>query len=83
MAKFLKLDHYYKTVKIEEAIATIPEVIKILESFDPAIPNDVTACMGLKCAKDMGIKSMMTGPEQRAFLLLPYLPGGGWGNSRS
>jgi asparagine synthase (glutamine-hydrolysing) len=60
-AKFLKLDHYHRTVKIEEAIATIPEVIKILKSFDPAIPNDVTACLGLKCAKDMGIKSMKTG----------------------
>jgi asparagine synthase (glutamine-hydrolysing) len=61
VAKFLKLDHYHKTVKIDEAIAAIPEVIKILKSFDPAIPNDVTACLGLKYAKDMGIKSMMTG----------------------
>jgi len=60
-AKFLKLDHYHRTVKIDEAIAAIPEVIKILRSFDPAIPNDVTACLGLKCAKDMGLKSMMTG----------------------
>ena len=61
VAEFLKLDHYHKTVKIEEAVATIPEVIKILKSFDPAIPNDVTACLGLKCAKDMGIKTMITG----------------------
>ena len=61
VAKFLKLDHYHKTVKIEEAIVAIPEVIKMLGSFDPAIPNDVTACLGLKCAKDMGIGSMMTG----------------------
>ncbi|MFV9646536.1 MAG: asparagine synthase C-terminal domain-containing protein [Desulfobacterales bacterium] len=61
VAKYLKLDHYHRTVKTEEAIAAIPEVIKTLRSFDPAIPNDVTACLGLKCAKDMGIKSMMTG----------------------
>ncbi len=61
VAKFLKLDHYHNIVKIEEAIATIPKVIKILKSFDPAIPNDVTAYLGLKCAKDMGIGSMMTG----------------------
>jgi asparagine synthase (glutamine-hydrolysing) len=61
VAKFLKLDHYHRTVKMEEAIATIPEVIKILKSFDPAVPNDVTAYLGLKCAKDMGIKSMKTG----------------------
>ena len=61
VARSLNLDHYHKTVKIEEAIAVIPEVIKILESFDPAIPNDVTACLGLRCAKDMDISSMMTG----------------------
>lgn len=61
VVKFLKLDYYHRAVKIEEAVAVIPEVIKILESFDPAIPNDVTAYLGLKCAKDMGIKSMMTG----------------------
>ena len=61
VAKFLKLDHYHKTVEIEEAIATIPEVIKILRSFDPAIPNDVTAYLGLKYAKNVGLYSMMTG----------------------
>ena len=61
VAKFLKLDHYHKTVKIEEAVSAIPDVIKILESFDPAVPNDVTAYLGIKCAKDMGIGSMMTG----------------------
>ena len=61
VAKFLKLDHYHKTVKIEEAVAAIPEVIKILKSFDPAVPNDVTAYFGLKCAKDIGIRNMMTG----------------------
>ena len=59
--KFLKLDHYCRIVTIDEAIAAIPDVIKILESFDPAIPNDVTAYFGIKCAKDMGIKRMMTG----------------------
>ncbi|MBC8200096.1 MAG: hypothetical protein ISS67_02075 [Desulfobacterales bacterium] len=61
VAKSLELDHCYKIVKIEEAIATIPKVIKILKSFDPVIPNDVTSYLGIKCAKDMGIKSMMTG----------------------
>ena len=60
-AKFLKLDHYHRTVKTEEAIAAIPEVIKMLKSFDPAIPNDVTAYLGLEYAKDMGIKGVMTG----------------------
>lgn len=61
VANFLKLAHCHKTVTIKKAIAAIPEVIKILKSFDPAIPNDVTAYLGLKCAKDMGVGSMMTG----------------------
>jgi len=61
VARSLKLDHYHKTVKIEEAITAIPEVIKILKSFDPAVPNDLTAYLGLKSAKDMEINSMMTG----------------------
>ncbi|MDP2862471.1 MAG: asparagine synthase C-terminal domain-containing protein [Desulfobacterales bacterium] len=61
VAKLLKLEYYHKTVKIEEAIATIPEVIRILRSFDPAIPNDVTVYLGLRYAKGLGIGSMMTG----------------------
>ncbi|MDL1968918.1 MAG: asparagine synthase-related protein [Deltaproteobacteria bacterium] len=69
VAKFLELDHYHKTVKTEEVIAAIPEVIKILRSFDPAIPNDVTVWLGLKCAKDIGIKSMITGDGSDEFFL--------------
>ncbi|MDO9528410.1 MAG: asparagine synthase C-terminal domain-containing protein, partial [Syntrophales bacterium] len=61
VARALKLDHHHKTVKIEEAVSVIPEVIAILKSFDPAVPNDVTAYLGIKCAKDMGIGSMITG----------------------
>ncbi len=61
VAKSLKLDHHHKIVKTEEAIAAIPEVIAILKSFDPAVPNDVTAYLGIKYAKDIGIGSMITG----------------------
>lgn len=61
VARALNLDHYQKTVKIEEAISVIPEVVAILKSFDPAVPNDVTAYLGIKYAKDMDIGSMMTG----------------------
>ena len=61
VAEHLELDHYHKTVKIEEAIAAIPEVIKIIKSFDPAVPNDVTVYFGLKYAKNLGVGGMMTG----------------------
>lgn len=52
---------YYLTIKIQEAIESIPEIIKILKSFDPAIPNDIPVYFGLKLAKKLGLKSIMTG----------------------
>ncbi|MFH1797801.1 MAG: asparagine synthase C-terminal domain-containing protein [Candidatus Omnitrophota bacterium] len=61
VSKFLKMEYFQRKVKIEEAIAAIPRVIKILESFDPAIPNDLTAYFGLKTAKESGIDEIMTG----------------------
>ncbi len=61
VATFFELEHYPLTVTVEEALAAVPEVIRILKSFDPALPNDITAYLGLRRAKDMGITSMMTG----------------------
>ncbi|MBI4707384.1 MAG: hypothetical protein HY761_05610 [Candidatus Omnitrophica bacterium] len=58
---FLHLKVYYQRIKIEDAISTIPKIIKILKSFDPAIPNDITVYFGLKFAKELGLKSIMTG----------------------
>jgi asparagine synthase (glutamine-hydrolysing) len=61
VAEFLSLDHLHVTVTEKDAIDAIPEVIRILRSFDPAIPNDITAYLGLKYAKDKGISTVMTG----------------------
>ncbi len=61
LAKFYKFKHYQRIISTEEAINAIPEVIKILKSFDPAIPNDITVYFGLKFAKEMRMKSVMTG----------------------
>jgi len=61
LAKFYKVKHYKRVISVEESINAIPEVIKILKSFDPAIPNDITVYFGLKFAKEMGMKSIMTG----------------------
>lgn len=61
LAKYCQIEHYQKAISIEEATRAVPEVIKILESFDPAIPNDITTYFGLKLAKQMGIKTVMTG----------------------
>lgn len=61
VAKHLKLNHYHRRVSTDEAIDSIPDVIKILKSFDPAIPNDLVVYFGLEQAKKMGIEEVMTG----------------------
>ena len=61
LAKFLNLEHYHRKVKIDEAMEAIPDVIRILKSFDPAIPNDLVVYFGIKFAKELGIKKVATG----------------------
>ncbi|MEW6687236.1 MAG: asparagine synthase-related protein, partial [Candidatus Edwardsbacteria bacterium] len=61
LAQRLNLRHYHKIVNIDEAIDSIPSVIKILKSFDPAIPNDLVVYFGLKLAKELGAQEIMTG----------------------
>lgn len=61
LEKSLGLRLHHKIVKLEEALEAIPEVIKILGTFDPAIPNDLAVYFGLKYAKELGLKSMVTG----------------------
>ncbi len=61
LARLLKIEHFHKKVSVDEAEEAIPEVIKILKTFDPAIPNDLTVYFGLKKAKELGIKNIMTG----------------------
>jgi asparagine synthase (glutamine-hydrolysing) len=61
LSRKLNLRHYHKIVGIDEAIDSIPKVIKILKSFDPAIPNDLVVYFGLKTAKELGVREIMTG----------------------
>jgi len=61
LAEFLNMKRYHKKVSVDEAIEAIPEVIRILKSFDPAIPNDLTVYFGLKFAKKLGIDRVATG----------------------
>jgi asparagine synthase (glutamine-hydrolysing) len=61
ISKSERIPHYHKRVAIEEALQAIPELIGILESFDPAIPNDLAAYFGLQYAKELGLKGVMTG----------------------
>jgi asparagine synthase (glutamine-hydrolysing) len=61
LAKFLNIKHIFRRVKVDEAIEKIPEVIKILKSFDPAIPNDLVVYFGLESAKKLGLDEVATG----------------------
>lgn len=61
LTQILPIKSYHRMIGIEEAVDSIPAVIGILKSFDPAIPNDIATYFGLKLAKDQGAKSVMTG----------------------
>lgn len=61
LAKLLNIRHFHRKVSIDEAVESIPGVIKILKSFDPAIPNDLVVYFGLKFAKGLGIDRIATG----------------------
>jgi asparagine synthase (glutamine-hydrolysing) len=61
LAERLALDLHVKQVGIEEALSALPDVIKILQSFDPALPNDLAVYFGMREAKRQGISSIMTG----------------------
>jgi len=61
LAKKFGFKHVHCVVDVYEALSTIPDIIKILGSFDPAIPNDLTAYFGLKKAKDLGVIAIATG----------------------
>jgi asparagine synthase (glutamine-hydrolysing) len=61
LAKEFGFKHVHYAVDVDEALLAIPDVIRILGSFDPAIPNDLAAYFGLKKAKELGITAIATG----------------------
>lgn len=61
VSKSFDLKHFYRKVGIKEAIDAIPEVIRMLKSFDPAIPNDLAVYFGIQEAKKLGINKITTG----------------------
>ena len=61
IAKFLGIQHKKMEFTMEEALAILPEVIRILETFDLALPNDLAIYFALKLAEESGVSSVMTG----------------------
>jgi len=65
IAKLLGIQHKKMEFTTEEALATLPEVIRILKTFDLALPNDLSIYFALKLAKELTADSyqlsVMTG----------------------
>lgn len=61
LSRHLGLIHYRRIVSVGEAILSIPDLIGILKSFDPALPNDLVIYFSLKMLRDCGISEVITG----------------------
>ncbi|MHC1610574.1 MAG: asparagine synthase C-terminal domain-containing protein [Candidatus Methanospirareceae archaeon] len=61
IAQKFRYEHHLISITEDEALEELPEVIRVVRSFDPALPNDLTIYVALKEAKNLGIKSVMTG----------------------
>ena len=61
VAQRFQLEHHVIRLPEADALGTLPEVIAVLRSFDPALPNDLVIYTALKEAKKLGITSVMTG----------------------
>ena len=59
--KAVGLDATKVTIGVEDALKAVREVIFILKSFDPALPNDLAVYFGMREAKRQRFSSVMTG----------------------
>ncbi|MBE9514055.1 MAG: hypothetical protein IMY83_03370 [Chloroflexi bacterium] len=61
MALFLGIEHRIVEFSVEEALTALPDVIRILKTFDLALPNDLSLYFALRLAHETKIRSVMTG----------------------
>jgi len=61
VSSLLGIEHKKIEFSEEEAFGALPEVIKILKTFDLALPNDLSLYFALKLAKENGVSAVMTG----------------------
>lgn len=60
-AAAIHMDLKHVAITLEQALDALPDVVAVLKSFDPAIPNDLAVYFGLKEARSMGFTSVITG----------------------
>jgi asparagine synthase (glutamine-hydrolysing) len=61
IARLLGIEHKKMEFTTEQALASLHEVVRILETFDLALPNDLSIYLALKLARERRIRSVMTG----------------------
>jgi asparagine synthase (glutamine-hydrolysing) len=61
LAKRLGMKRCHYKIGVDEAVCAIPDVIRALKSFDPALPNDLVVYFGLRHAGKLGMASIATG----------------------
>ena len=61
VSRLLGIELRIKEFTVAEAIKALPEVIKILKSFDLALPNDLSIYFALRLAKENNVSSVTTG----------------------
>jgi asparagine synthase (glutamine-hydrolysing) len=62
MAERLNIEHYMNPFGEKEVFEAIPDVVKVLDSFDPMeVRNSITINIGLKFAKSYGSTKLITG----------------------
>ena len=61
VANLLGIQHKKMEFTSGGALASLPEVMGILKTFDLALPNDLSIYFALKLARESGISSIMTG----------------------
>jgi len=61
VSRLLGMENKKMEFSVEEALSTLPEVIKILKTFNLALPNDLSIYFALKLARESNVSSVMTG----------------------
>jgi len=61
VSNLLGINHKKMEFSVDEALNALPEVIRILKTFNLALPNDLSIYFVLKLARESNIRSVMTG----------------------
>ena len=61
VSRLLGIAHKKMEFSVEEALNALPEVIRILKTFDLALPNDLSLYFALKLVQENNVCSIMTG----------------------